>query len=117
LSNILIYPSDRHPKVVANGNDAPVNPLLAPLTGQPQADISRDCDEEASHAANIARLVGQNNELRAEIEQLKAERNRLAEHERLIMELLGAKVPDKIIHDLRNVLNERDLLRVLTADM
>lgn len=106
-----------HPNVVANGNDAPVKPLLAPLSGRPQADDSHDCDEEASHAACIARLVGQNNELRAEIEQLKAERNRFAENERRIMELLGAKVPDKIIHDLRNVLNERDLLRVLTADM
>jgi hypothetical protein len=56
-------------------------------------------------------------ELRAELEQLRAERNRLAELQRRIMELLNVPSPDKLVHDIRNVLNERDLLRALTADM
>ena len=29
------------------------------------------------------------------------------------MELLGTVIPEKIIHDIRNVLNERNLLRTL----
>ena len=56
-------------------------------------------------------------ELRAQLEQLRAERNRLANTQRDIMELLGVKSPDKLMHDLRNMLNERDLLKALVDPM
>ena len=51
-------------------------------------------------------------QLRTELELLRAERGRLLERQRHIMELVGAADPDRLIHDLRNVLNERELLRV-----
>jgi len=64
-------------------------------------------------AVNIVSLVARNRELQAQIEQFRAERNRLIETERWIMELLGTQTPDKLVHDLRNLLNERDLLKAL----
>jgi hypothetical protein len=56
-------------------------------------------------------------ELRAQLELLRAERNRLIDTQRQIMALLGVKSPDKLLHDLRNVLNERDLLKALVDPM
>ena len=46
-------------------------------------------------------------------EELHAELHRLRERERQIVELLNAKSPDRILHDLRNLLNEVQLLRIL----
>jgi hypothetical protein len=42
-----------------------------------------------------------------------AELLRLRNREREIMELLGSASPDRILHDLRNVMNEVSLLRTL----
>lgn len=47
--------------------------------------------------------------LRGEIEMLK-------QRERQIAELVGADSPDRIIHELRNVLNELHLLRLLVKE-
>ena len=47
------------------------------------------------------------------IEDLRAEVARLREREAQIAELLNAPSPDKILHDLRNLLNEVQLLRIL----
>jgi hypothetical protein len=33
------------------------------------------------------------------------------------MELLKVQTPERLLHDIRNVLNERELLRALTAQM
>jgi hypothetical protein len=65
----------------------------------------------------MTRLTAEVNELRAELEQLRAERNRLADIQRRIMELLKVQTPERLLHDIRNVLNERELLRALTAQM
>jgi hypothetical protein len=46
-------------------------------------------------------------------QQLRAELERLRQREAQIMSLIGCKNPDKILHDLRNLLNEVQLLRVL----
>jgi hypothetical protein len=46
-------------------------------------------------------------------DQLRAELNTLRERERQIVELLNAKSSDRILHDLRNLLNEVQLLRIL----
>ena len=45
------------------------------------------------------------------------ELERLRVREREIMELLGTASPDRIMHDLRNVLNEVQLLRALAERM
>ena len=73
--------------------------------------------EPLSPGAHIATTLAENRELRAEVEQLRTERNRLLETQRRIMELIGAPSPDKLVHDLRNVLNERDLLKALVAEL
>ena len=51
-------------------------------------------------------------DLRAEVERL-AERDRLLETQSRVLELLGTDRADRLIHDLRNVLNERALFRAL----
>ena len=73
--------------------------------------------ELMSPGAQIATTLAQNHELRAEVEQLRVERNRLLETQHRIMELIGAPSPDKLVHDLRNVLNERDLLKALVDEL
>ena len=44
------------------------------------------------------------------------ELDRLRRREQEIMELLGTESPERIIHDLRNLINEVQLLRVLAED-
>jgi hypothetical protein len=46
--------------------------------------------------------------------RMRAELERLREREAQIMNLIGCGNPDKILHDLRNVLNELQLLRMLS---
>ena len=46
-------------------------------------------------------------------DQLRVEIELLRERERQILELINAKSPDRILHDLRNLLNEVQLLRIL----
>jgi hypothetical protein len=46
-------------------------------------------------------------------EELRAEVTRLRDRERQIAELLNSKSPDRLLHDLRNLLNEVQLLRIL----
>jgi hypothetical protein len=41
------------------------------------------------------------------------ELNQLRKERAEIMDLLGCKSPDRLIHDLRNLLNELNLLRLL----
>jgi hypothetical protein len=52
--------------------------------------------------------------LRAEIESARGERERLASLEREVLRLLGTASRDKLLHDLRNVLNNLALLREIT---
>lgn len=73
--------------------------------------------QTTSAGAQIATTMAEVHELRAQLEQLRAERNRLLDTQRQIMDLLGVKSPDKLVHDLRNVLNERDLLKALIDPM
>ena len=44
---------------------------------------------------------------------MRAELDRLRQREAQIMTLIGCQNPDKLMHDLRNVLNELQLLRML----
>ena len=68
---------------------------------------------EGSIPGQLSSLAAENRELRAEIERLRGERNRLSETQTRIMDLLGTKAPERLLHDLRNVLNERELYRAL----
>jgi regulator of replication initiation timing len=69
--------------------------------------------EVAPLQARLAAMVAENIELRAEIEQLKADRKRMADIQIRLMEVLNCKSADCLVHDVRNVLNERDLYRAL----
>lgn len=57
--------------------------------------------------------MAENKELRAELEQLRADRTRAVEILNRLTEVLGSKSPDNLVHDIRNVLNERALYRAL----
>ena len=63
--------------------------------------------------AHLASQLAKIHELRAEAECLRAERDRLLERQRQVAELLRSPNPDKIVHDLRNVLNELQLYKML----
>ena len=45
-----------------------------------------------------------------DVARLRAELDRLLAQQRELMELLGTKRPDKILHDVRNLLQERIFL-------
>ncbi|HZK79882.1 MAG TPA: hypothetical protein VFC46_02420 [Humisphaera sp.] len=51
----------------------------------------------------------------SEIEQLRAERDLLLQRQQSIMQLLNSSKPERILHDIRNILNERGLLRTLAG--
>ena len=53
------------------------------------------------------------NTANSDYERVATERDRLLEQQRQIMQLIGTSNPDKILHDLRNLLNELGLLRTL----
>lgn len=62
---------------------------------------------------HLASILAENRELRAELEAMRAERAKTAEILSRLTEVLGSKSPDKLVHDVRNVLNERELYRAL----
>ena len=61
----------------------------------------------------LASLQAANRQLQADLEQVKADRDRLFDIQRRLMEVLGTPSPDRLVHDLRNVLNERELFKAL----
>jgi len=79
--------------------------------------IDVDPRAAASLQARMSSVVAENRELRAELESMKAERARMAEIQSRLAEVLGSKSPDKLVHDVRNVLNERELYRTLADSM
>ena len=70
-------------------------------------------DSPVDIPGQLASQAAQLHELRAETERLRADRDRLAERQRQIGELLRSANHDKILHDLRNVLNELQLYKML----
>jgi signal transduction histidine kinase len=63
--------------------------------------------------AQLARQAAELHELRVEADRLRAERDRLADRQLQVAELLKSDNADKIVHDLRNVLNELQLYKML----
>jgi hypothetical protein len=53
--------------------------------------------------------------LREELRCTRRELDRALDRQRQIMELIGCKSPDKLIHDMRNVMNEVQLLKLLAS--
>ena len=70
--------------------------------------------QHSSSTPHLMSALAENRELRAEMEQLRADRVRMLDRQKQIMELLGTSNPERLIHDLRNLLNERALLRALS---
>jgi hypothetical protein len=84
-----------------------------PTAGVLQPDMLGLCDAPVDVPARLAQHAAQLNELRAETEQLRADRDRLLAQQRQVAELLKSTNPDKLIHDLRNVLNELQLYKMI----
>ena len=84
-------------------------PAVKPPSGR---DIGEQ-NEPNQLQARIAAIMGENQELRAQLEQLRAEKARMSDILNRLAEVLGSKSPDKLVHDVRNVLNERELYRAL----
>ena len=86
-------------------------------TGGRGMDTSRgsggDPAEPNQLQGHLASILAENRELRAELDALRAERAKMAEILSRLTEVLGSKSPDKLVHDVRNVLNERELYRAL----
>jgi hypothetical protein len=76
---------------------------------------TRDSSTDNLFTAQLAALRANIAQLEADLEQSRAERTRLADRQARIMQLVGNTQPDHLVHDLRNILNERELLRTLMA--
>jgi hypothetical protein len=104
-------------KFQASGVDVTGLPAGDNLTGLlPLADMPPmpGADHPAGDGpARAAFDAAQWRDLRLELDRLRAEREKLLDIQRRVMELLNSPSPDKILHDLRNVLNERELYRTL----
>jgi hypothetical protein len=107
---------ERPMKFAASGAEVPgLSPsdgvsTLAPVG---HMDPLACADHPPDRAARVAFETAEIRDLRFEVDRLRAERDKLLETQRRIMELLNTHAPEKILHDLRNVLNERELYRAV----
>jgi hypothetical protein len=53
--------------------------------------------------------------LREQLRHARRELDRVLDRQRQIMELIGCKSPEKLVHDMRNVMNEVQLLKLLAS--
>jgi hypothetical protein len=67
-----------------------------------------DTASDRGRSGSISRPVEQMN-----ADELRQELGTLRERQRQIAELLNCRSPEKLLHDLRNLLNEVQLLRIL----
>ena len=86
---------------------------LTPGNGESSRGIGIEPAEPNQLQGHVASIIGENRELRAELEVLRAEKARMHEILSRLTEVLGSKSPDRLVHDVRNVLNERELYRAL----
>jgi hypothetical protein len=100
-----------HSRTHAQANT--VSPAAAISSG-PQPGLAGAFSGGATDVpAQIATQAATLHELRVELHQLRAERDRLSDRQRQIAELLKSANAEKIVHDLRNVLNELTLYKAL----
>ena len=88
------------------------------LSGLPTR--SQEVELERGHSTpsddsnlSLAALMAENAAMRAQLSSLRLERTKLAETQQRIMDLLRVQSPDRLVHDVRNVLNELALLKAL----
>lgn len=103
------------------GSGFTAQPLGRPID-LPLGPTSADdgiAQRDLSHAlpARLAAAAAENHELRAEVERLRSECVRMATIQKRLMEALGTNSPDRLVHDVRNVLNERELYRALADSL
>jgi len=67
-------------------------------------------------AEKMQRLRDENSSLKAQIQELESSRDRWLHTQREVIKLIDAPSPEKILHSLRNVLNELTLLRAMADD-
>jgi len=87
--------------------------LAAPMFHRARKDADQMDVQAGLSASDVTYAAAEIRDLRAEVERLRAERDRLLEMQKRVLELLGTDRPDRLVHDLRNVLNERALFRAL----
>jgi signal transduction histidine kinase len=100
-------PIDPHRDLIAGGAGAVQAGLLGTFDHPPAPDIP----------ARLATQAAELHEVRAELERLRAERDRLLRQQGQIAELLRSQNPDKLVHDLRNLLNEVQLYKMLAETL
>jgi hypothetical protein len=79
---------------------------------QPQLDQPPVDDVQPGLLSTFDHLNVQR-ELREQLDLLRAERDRLKERQRQVAELLKSGDPEKIVHDIRNLLHELNLYKAL----
>src|SRR5437879_2822193 len=95
---------------------AGIDPFLAR-----EFDLGRTFDSVENRSVQFAgedsQAEGTVQNLRAELDRVRADRDRLAAQQAEIMRLLNVTNPDKLLHDIRNLLNERELFKALTETL
>ena len=81
-----------------------IDPMLRPHTPHP---------EDTAAVGTTWNAQAESPESQSDLTSLRAELERLRQRESQIMSLINCKHPDKLMHDLRNLLNELQLLRIL----
>ena len=86
-----------------------------PTPGVLPPEIRGVPDASLDIPARLTQQAAELRELRAQTDQLRADRDRLLAQQKQLAELLKSGNPDKLIHDLRNVLNELQLYKMLAS--
>lgn len=94
-------------------NGSPGSPAESGVQGMQHANVDMAGFSDSVTPARLATLQAENHQLQAELELVKTDRNRLLDIQRRLMEVLGTNSPDRLVHDVRNVLNERELFKAL----
>lgn len=71
---------------------------------------------EQAHPSLSEAFAGSAFRLRASTDDIHVRLEKLENRERQIVELLSCEKPERIVHDLRNLLNQLQLLRLLTQE-
>lgn len=80
---------------------------------EPIQSNSSGPNQPGDEQLSLTKVVAENTELLAEVSRLRADRARLSAILSELTRLVGSKSSDRLVHDVRNVLNERELYRVL----
>ncbi len=85
---------------------------VSDLTGASPA--ARPAATEDCGAATLTSLAAENRQLRAELDLARSERARLLAARQEVLDVLGVADSHKLMHALRNILNERALYKALS---